>query len=81
MAEVLKIVVLGRACKKHVQISRTVSRSADMYVKAAFELPEFFVEIIEDELNVKKVSFIEDVSAFTSYSFKPQLQYRRTEIW
>ena len=45
-----------------------------MYVKAPFEVPEFFVEIIEDELNIKKVSFIEDVSAYTNYSFKPQLR-------
>ena len=36
--------------------------------------PEFFVEIIEDELNVKKVTFTDDVSAYTSYTFKPQLR-------
>ena len=42
--------------------------------QAPFEVPEFFVEIIEDELNIKKVSFIEDVSAYTNYSFKPQLK-------
>ena len=42
--------------------------------QAPFEVPEFFVEIIEDELNIKKVSFIEDVSAYTNYSFKPQLR-------
>ncbi len=37
-------------------------------------LPEYFVEILEDELNVKKVNFTEDVSAYTSYTFKPQLR-------
>ena len=31
-------------------------------------------EIIEDELNVKKVDFTDDVRAFTTYSFKPQLK-------
>ena len=31
-------------------------------------------EIIQDELNVKKVEFTDDVRAFTSYSFKPQLR-------
>ena len=40
-----------------------------------------YVEIIEDELNVKKVNFTEDVRAYTSYTFKPQLTYCRTEIW
>ncbi len=45
-----------------------------MYVKAPFELSEYFTEIIEDELNVKSVEFTEDVSAFTSYTFKPQLR-------
>ena len=37
-------------------------------------LPEFYQEIIQDELNVKKVEFTDDVRAFTSYSFKPQLR-------
>ena len=46
----------------------------NMYVKAPNVLPEYFVEIIEDELNVKKVNFTEDVSAYTSYTFKPQLR-------
>ena len=46
----------------------------NMYVKAPNVLSEYFVEIIEDELNVKKVNFTEDVSAYTSYTFKPQLR-------
>ena len=45
-----------------------------MHVKADHALGEFYQEIIEDELNVKKVEFSDDVSAFTSYSFKPQLK-------
>ena len=39
-----------------------------------YELPEFYVRIIEEELNVKKAEFTDDVSAFTSYTFKPQLR-------
>ena len=73
MAEVLKIVVLGRAARNSANIKNR-QPIGDMYVKAPFEVPEFFVEIIEDELNIKKVSFIEDVSAYTNYSFKPQLR-------
>ena len=45
-----------------------------MYVKAEKTLPDYFVDIIGDELNVKKVDFTEDVSAFTTYTFKPQLR-------
>ena len=45
-----------------------------MFVKAEHELNDFYQEIIKDELNVKKIEFSDDVSAFTSYSFKPQLK-------
>jgi isoleucyl-tRNA synthetase len=45
-----------------------------MYVKAPYELSEFYKEIIEEELNVKEVIFTDDVSHFTSYNFKPQLR-------
>ena len=45
-----------------------------MYVKAEFELSEFYKEIIEDELNVKNVAFTQDVRNFTTYTFKPQLK-------
>ncbi len=45
-----------------------------MYVKADFELPEFYRDIVADELNVKTVTFTQEVRDFTSYSFKPQLK-------
>ena len=45
-----------------------------MFVKAPKELPEYFADIIRDELNSKKVTFTQDVKDFTSYSFKPQLK-------
>ena len=45
-----------------------------MFVKAPNKLSEFYVEIIEDELNVKSVAFTDDVRDFTSYTFKPQLK-------
>ena len=37
-------------------------------------LSQYYVEIIEDELNVKKVTFTDDVRDFTTYTFKPQLK-------
>ncbi len=73
MDAVLKIVVMGRACRNGANIKNR-QPIASMFVKAPFELPEFFQEIIEEELNVKKVTFTEDVSSFTDYAFKPQLR-------
>jgi isoleucyl-tRNA synthetase len=45
-----------------------------MYVKAEEALPAFCLDILAEELNVKSVCFTDDVRAFTSYSFKPQLR-------
>ena len=73
MDEVLNIVVLGRACRNSANIKNR-QPIGKMYVKADAALDEFYSEIIRDELNVKAVEFTEDVSAFTDYSFKPQLK-------
>lgn len=73
MDEVLKIVVMGRAARNAANIKNR-QPIGDMYVKAPAALSRFYVDIIEDELNAKKVTFAEDVSAFTTYSFKPQLR-------
>ena len=73
MDVVLKIVVMGRACRNTANIKNR-QPIGQMFVKVATELPEFFVEIIEEELNVKEVVFKEDISDYTSYSFKPQLR-------
>jgi isoleucyl-tRNA synthetase len=45
-----------------------------MFIKAPWKLDDFFTAIIADELNVKAVAYKDDVRAFTSYSFKPQLK-------
>ena len=45
-----------------------------MFVKSSVTLPEFYQEIVEEELNVKEMEFTDDVRAFTSYTFKPQLK-------
>lgn len=73
MDEVLKIVVMGRACRNSANIKNRQPIGM-MYVKAPSVLPEYFVEIIKDELNIKNVCFSDDVSAYTSYTFKPQLR-------
>ncbi|MBQ3472322.1 MAG: class I tRNA ligase family protein, partial [Clostridia bacterium] len=73
MDEVLKIVVLGRGCRNSANIKNR-QPIGKMFVKADTKLDDFYVDIIEDELNVKDVEFTDDVASFTSYSFKPQLK-------
>ena len=73
MDEVLKIVVMGRACRNSANIKNR-QPIGQMFVKAPEKLSGFYTDIIADELNVKKVTFSDDVSAYTSYQFKPQLR-------
>ena len=73
MDEVLKIVVLGRAARNSANIKNR-QPIGNMYVKANKALSDSYKEIIEDELNVKAVTFKDDVSEFSDYVFKPQLK-------
>ncbi|MBQ7954527.1 MAG: isoleucine--tRNA ligase [Lachnospiraceae bacterium] len=73
MEHVLKAVVMGRACRNTASIKNR-QPIGNMFIKAPFVLDEFYQEIIRDELNVKKVTFTDDVREFTSYTFKPQLR-------
>ena len=73
MDEVLKIVVMGRACRNTANIKNR-QPIGKMFVKGASDLPEFYQDIVTDELNVKAIELTEDVRAFTSYTFKPQLK-------
>ena len=45
-----------------------------MYVKADRQLDDFFKEIVASELNLKAVSFKDDMEEYLSYSFKPQFK-------
>ncbi len=73
MDQVLKLVALGRACRNTANIKNR-QPVAQMYVKADFTLPDFYEDIVKDELNVKEITFTSDVRAYTSYNFKPQLK-------
>ena len=73
MAEVLDIVVLGRAARNTSGIKNRQPIGM-MFVKADSELNVFYKQIIEEELNVKNVEFKDDVSEFAGYIFKPQLR-------
>jgi len=73
MDEVLKVVVMGRACRNASSIKNR-QPLADMYVRAPRGLDDYYVTIIEEELNVRHVTFTDDVRDFTTYTFKPQLR-------
>ncbi len=73
MDEVLEIVVLGRAARNASAIKnrQPIGR---MFVKADEELEELYRTIIMEELNVKDIIFSDDVSEYTTYTFKPQMR-------
>jgi isoleucyl-tRNA synthetase len=73
MKEVLAVTVLGRAARNAASVKNR-QPIGKMFVSGAGELSDFYKEIIEDELNVKLVEFSDDVSEFTSYTFKPQMR-------
>ena len=73
MAHLLEIVVMGRACRNAAGLKNR-QPLARMLVKSSWQLSDFYQTIIEDELNIKKVEFTDDIGGYISYSFKPQLK-------
>ena len=73
MDEVVDVVVLGRACRNAAAIKNR-QPVAKMYVKAEKTPDDRFIAVIREELNVKCVEFTDNVSDFTTYTFKPQLR-------
>ena len=73
MEDVMNVVVIGRACRNAANIQNR-QPIGNMFIKAPWTLGGFYVDIIKDELNVKNVEFKDDVRAYTSYTFKPQLK-------
>ncbi len=73
MDEVLDIVVLGRSARNGANLKNRQPLSV-MYVAVDHALDSFYVDIIRDELNMKRVEFSDDVSAYIDYRFKPQLK-------
>ncbi len=73
MEEVIAAVTLGRACRNAANIKNR-QPIAKMFVAATKVPSDELIAVIADELNVKEVVFKNDVSDFTSYSFKPQLR-------
>ena len=73
MELVLEIVVLGRSARNTANIKNR-QPIGNMYVKAAAELNDFYKKIVEEELNVKAVTFKDDMEEYLTYSFKPQFK-------
>lgn len=73
MDMVLEVVILGRAARNSANIKNR-QPIKQMFVKANRVLPQMFIDIISEELNVKGVVFTDEVDKFTSYKFKPQLR-------
>ena len=73
MADLMQVVVLGRACRNTANIKNR-QPIGEMYIKSPIELEKMYIDIISDELNVKIVQFVDDIGKFISYTFKPQLK-------
>ena len=73
MDAVLQIVVLGRAGRNESNIKNR-QPIGQMYVQSNTKLPEDFISIVAEELNIKEISFVDDASDFTTYEFKPQMR-------
>ena len=73
MGEVLAIKTFGSAARNAANIKNR-QPIANMYIKADQTLDEFYIDIIKDELNIKNVEFTDDMSSFSTYTFKPQLK-------
>ena len=73
MEEVLRIVILGRAARNGANMKNR-QPLASLRVAAEHTLDKIYTDIIQDELNVKEVLFIDNADSLLSYTFKPQLK-------
>jgi isoleucyl-tRNA synthetase len=73
MEQVLIIKALGLAARN--ASNRKIRQPlAKMYIKSEIKLPETYLDIIRDEVNVKCIEYSDNVSDFIGYKFKPQLK-------
>ena len=73
MDEVLRVVTLGRAARNQANLKNRQPLPR-LCTNADSGLSGLYQDIIKQELNVKALEFLTDVSEFTAYSFKPQLK-------
>ncbi len=69
MAAVEKVVQLGRSCRQlsNIKVRQPLS---NLYISGA-SFGEAYRSLVEDELNVKTVQFIDDAGEFVNYDLKP----------
>ncbi len=73
MADVLHIVVLGRAAR-NTAVIKNRQPLGRMLVSAPQQLPDSSVDLILDELNVRKLEWLDSSDGLLDYRFKPQLR-------
>ena len=69
MAAVETVVQLGRACRNLSNLK--VRQPLSMLYIAGADFGENYRHLVQDELNVKQVSFVRDASRFVNYDLKP----------
>ena len=75
MDNVIDVVVLGRSARNAGNMKNRQPLSAMFVLTDKFrELPESYVSVVKEELNVKDCRFVKDGSAFLSYELKPQMR-------
>ena len=70
---VLRIVVLARSARNGANIKNRQPLAAPL-CQGGYDPGGGYCAIIEDELNVKQVTFTDDMTQFANYLFKPQLK-------
>ncbi len=73
MEIVLSAVNLGRAARNEA-VLKNRQPLAEIFISGKKELSEQYCDIIREELNIKKVTFVNDGAQFVSYILKPQLK-------
>ena len=73
MAEVLRLVVMGRAARNAAAIKNR-QPLAKMMVVSSKQLPAEFQTLVKEELNVKQIVYTDDQGSLQDYKFKPQLK-------
>ncbi|MCB9498828.1 MAG: isoleucine--tRNA ligase [Bacillales bacterium] len=69
MDEVLEVVQLGRAVRAE-KVIKNRQPLRKMFVVGGETLNDYYASIIEDELNVKEISYTEELSSFVKHNLK-----------
>lgn len=75
MDDVLKIVVLGRACRNEAAIKNRQPLN-NIYIKSEEKLEAEYLDLVKNELNVKNINYVNESedNKFVNYKLKPQLK-------